>query len=159
MEQNSNDSSELSKALGYGNIGVIQMPTRTKEGQHKTFSNVDKSKIEMLMFGGTPYEGEETNQTYKLDIDLNTQKFQLTHLPDCQLPTNDKFIDNQFLHLNEDLGEVSFVGKYGVHRINTAAPLDRLQWKKCNHVSGYDGNIENQKLPHYYRMMSEKKNQ
>jgi len=32
MEQSSTDSSELSKALGYGNIGVIQIPTRTKEG-------------------------------------------------------------------------------------------------------------------------------
>ena len=138
--------------MGKGNIGIILMPTRDKNSEHKTFNKCIKDgKVEMLMFGGTSWQGNESNQTFKLEIDMLTNKFSMTHLSDCQLPTNDKFIDNQHLHLNENLCEVSVIGKYGVHRINTAAPLDRLQWQRSNKVSGYDINIEAERLPEVYR--------
>lgn len=68
----------------------------------------------------------------------------MTHLADCELANEDKFIDNQILHLDEDLRIITVPGKYSVHKIDTAVAHDELQWLKFKDVEGYDTLIDDE---------------
>ena len=138
------DDDILRSHLGYGSLGVIPLPTRHDEYEHMVVNfrgpggKGEVKDISLLVFGGINFKGEESRETFHLQIDQEKKTFVMTYMPKARLRVADRFIDNQHLHMNTDTNIVTMVGKHALTRINTSAPIDKLRWVKYKRNLGYD---------------------
>ena len=119
------DQEDLKAHLGYGNLGILLMPTKYDEYEHSVINfkgpggRQSVKSVSLLMFGGINFNSTDKSQkTFLLDIDVDRTTFTMTFLPKTKLPQPEIFMSTQPLHMNNDLNVVTLVGKCGVSRIN-----------------------------------------
>ena len=103
--------------------------------------------VSLIVFGGVNFKNEESRETFHLEVDMLTKQYTLSYMPDARLKCADKFMDNQALHVYDELNIVTMLGKKGIYRINLKKPLGSLKWLRYKKNLGYGKRIEMGKLP------------
>ena len=110
--------------------------------------------MRLLVFGGENYKCEVSQESFQLQIDMDKNTCMMTYLPKARLRRADFFLDNQSLHVNNDINVVTMVGKQALTRINTSAPIDKLRWTKYGRKLGYETQIDVSQQPKQYTQLA-----
>ena len=108
------------KYLGYGHTGVIPLPTRYDDYEHRSLNfrgpggKGEIKEVGFLVFGGISFKGDESKETFHLQVDMVNKNFILTNLPKARLDQADRFLDNSTMHIDADTNVVTIVGKHAL---------------------------------------------
>ena len=154
------DLEELKAHLGYGQIGIVPLPTKFDEYEHNVINfkgpgaRQRVTNVSLLMFGGISYDSKDiSRKTFLLDIDIERNSFTMIYLPKTHLPKANTFIDSQPLHVNTHVNVLTLIGKYQALRINIAQALDKLVWTPYRANIGYHEQIDFDQAPAHYLSM------
>ena len=122
----------LRSHMGYGQLGVLPLPTRHDEYEHMSVNfrgekmNQAVEDVSLIVFGGINFKNEGSRETFHLEIDMNHYTYTLSYMPEARLRCSDQFMDNQALHVYDELNVVTMLGKRGVYKINLKSPIGKL---------------------------------
>ena len=87
------DQEDLRAHLGYGNLGILLMPTKYDEYEQNVINfkgpggRQNVKSVSLLMFGGINFNSTDKSQkTFLLEIDVDRASFTMTYLPKTKLP-------------------------------------------------------------------------
>ena len=109
--------------------------------------------VSLIVFGGINFKNEGSRESFHLEIDMQTLTYTLSYMPDARLRCSDQFMDNQALHVYDELNVVTMIGKRGAYKINLKSPIGKLQWRRYRKNLGYGKRMEVNKLPIHYQEM------